>query len=139
VESVAEQKVKTPLVDEDVIDEGEVPIRLSGIDDPWPYVVTTGKYPISHFPSGRVLIGVDLPKHPDAGLVWTQFPDEGQRIHQIWVADDLRRAGVARQLVGLYRKHWGTPLFIGPFSPSGEAFVASIGGQTNKLKARLLR
>lgn len=127
-EQITRTKIDQELLDEEVVGSGDIVISFGSLEEEWPYEIRTGLYPISRYPSGRILVGFSLPQDPDAGLVWTVFPENKKpEIHQIWVVEDLRRKGVAQQLVDIYEKFIDRPaVFKGPFSKAGSAFVSSL-------------
>jgi hypothetical protein len=95
---------------------------------------------------GRVLLG-DM-DDVDASVNWTTLTGEPV-IYQVWVVEDLRRLGISRKLVEVYRKLVSPRVVIaGPFSPAGRALAEAVADEISedtdpvharKIKRRLLR
>ena len=134
---IAHDRVREPLIGEQVVASDTVIVKLSGLHEPWALVVTRGKAPpYGYLDAGRVLVllpGAGLDSEPLAGLVWAR---EHRRkfIHQIWVDQDAQRSGLGRVLVEAYVKHVSPKVVMqGPFSDAGLAFARAVGAKLSNI------
>jgi hypothetical protein len=119
---MAEMVAERPVRDEREVASETVSITLIPAVGPedWDLHVLEGTDISSGLlPSGRVVIG-DI-GHPDAVLSWSTQYDK-PFVHNVWVAEDLRKRGVARILYDAFRRHVSEHVVsVGPWSPGGYA------------------
>jgi GNAT superfamily N-acetyltransferase len=137
--SAARRRVQESLIDEYISHTESITIHMSGIDDEWTLVVTTGKAPpYGYVAAGRILIAIDtaLDSEPLAGLLWIK--EYGKKmITHVWVDPEVQGQGIGRTLVDVYKKHVSRSVTLaGPFSDAGLAFAKRTGGKIVSERSR---
>lgn len=120
VSDMAEMVAERPVRDEHEVASETVAITLIPAVGPedWDLHVLEGTDISSGLlPSGRIVIG-DIDR-PDAVLSWSTQHNK-PFVHNVWVAEDLRKHGVARILYDAFRRHVNDHVVsVGPWSPGG--------------------
>lgn len=123
-EDATRRAIRTRRFNESVVGNGTVALVVMaavGLER-WNWVSTSFSY--AEIVGGRILLDDFL--DPSAGLVWTEVSGEPV-IYQIWVEKDLRRCGVARALVDIYRDLVTPDVAIaGPFSLAGRRLAEAV-------------
>lgn len=115
--NAAYARILTPWRDEAETGRGTITLEFPTFTEDWDWITFEGKQIGTANRAGRLLL--DLPRNPAAGIAW--FTENGQaKISSYWVEELLRRHGVLRKLLEVYRQIiFPTVIMVGPFSRAG--------------------
>ncbi len=114
-DNIARLKILRQFENEEIAQEGRIPISFSHGIEEWPWLLLEGTS--GDIKGGRIVL-VD-PSNPSGGLAWVE--EEGEpKIVAFWVKPELRQRGALRALIEVYREHVFPYVVIArPFSKEG--------------------